>query len=80
MEPYEVWVTRLKINDSRSTLAHKPFKPCGHATEHNFSPNLKSHSEFVINERRIPFLLIVGLDVNVNFGTLSVNTFGHDTN
>ena len=29
---------------SRSTLAHKPFKPCGHATEYNLSPSLISHA------------------------------------
>ena len=28
------------------------------------------------NERRIPFLLILGLDAKVNFGTLSVKLLG----
>ena len=61
-------------------MAHQPFKPCGHAIEYNLSPSLKYHAYLVNNERKTPFLLILGLDVKVSFGTLSVKSFGHDTN
>ena len=42
---------------SRSTLARKPVKPCGLATEYNLCSSLISRSKVVKNEWRILFTL-----------------------